>query len=178
MTRTCVHQLEKVSALPASPKSPRPAATQPDFLPFLGPLASLFSNTHVQKVSPGHPLAGRGRATGGTKFLAHAPGMRSAGAEAPAVDLEVPEKQRMRECTRCRRRGEPDDSEIWIPQWHGVWPHGDWHLGVVGRSRVRLPVHRSPKPHITDLPGTPSPPQSETPASPRRIPWLLAVASL
>ena len=67
---------------------------------------------HVQKVSPGHPLAGRGRATGGTKFLAHAPGMRSAGAEAPAVDLDVPEKQRMRECTRCRRRGEPDDSEI------------------------------------------------------------------
>ena len=116
MTRTCVHQLEKVSVLPASPKSPRPAATQPDFLPFLGPLASLFSNTHVQKVSPGHPLACRGRATGGTKFLAHAPGMRSAAAEAPAVDLEVPEKQRMRECTRCRRRGEPDDSEIWIPQ--------------------------------------------------------------
>ena len=62
MTRTCVHQLEKVSALPASPKPPRPAATQPDFLPFLGPPASLFSNTHVQTLSPGHPLAaGAGR---------------------------------------------------------------------------------------------------------------------
>ena len=63
-------------------------------------------------VPPSTPLAGRGGAEGGTEFLAHAPGMRSAAVEAPAVDLEVPGRQRMRECTRCRRRGEPDDSEI------------------------------------------------------------------
>lgn len=63
-------------------------------------------------VPPGNPLAGRGGAAGGTEFLAHARDMRSAAVEAPAVDLEVPGKQRMRECTRCRRRGDPDDSEI------------------------------------------------------------------
>lgn len=42
---------------------------------------------------------------GGTKLLAHARNMRSAATEAPAVDLEVPGKERMRECTRCRREG-------------------------------------------------------------------------
>ncbi|MEJ1287159.1 family with sequence similarity 98 member A [Cricetulus griseus] len=31
--------------------------------------------------------------------------MRSAATEAPAADLEVPGKERMRECTRCRREG-------------------------------------------------------------------------
>lgn len=66
----------------------------------------------MQNCGPCNSVAGRGGAAGGTKCLAHAPDMRSAGTEAPAVDLEVPGKSRMRECTRCRRRGEPDDSEI------------------------------------------------------------------
>lgn len=63
-------------------------------------------------VPPGNLSSRRGGEAGGTKFLAHARDMRSADTEAPAVDLEVPGRQRMRECTRCRRRGEPDDSEI------------------------------------------------------------------
>lgn len=63
-------------------------------------------------VPPGTALARGDGAVGGTEFLAHARDMRSAAVEAPAVDLEVPGRQRMRECTRCRRRGVPDDSEI------------------------------------------------------------------
>lgn len=42
---------------------------------------------------------------GATKLLAHAGNMRGAESEAPAVDLEVPGKERMRECMRCRQEG-------------------------------------------------------------------------
>ena len=44
----------KPTTSPRHAWSPHPAATQPGLLPLLGLLASLFSNTHVQMLSPGH----------------------------------------------------------------------------------------------------------------------------
>lgn len=110
--RTCVHPIKRgCNAPPSSSPHAQLPRSQSSCL-------SLGSRLHYpvirmcKTVLPGNPLAGKGGEVGGTKFLAHARDMRSADTEAPAVDLEVPGKQRMRACTRCRRRGEPDDSEI------------------------------------------------------------------